>query len=102
MYKILIKYISNNNGTFWKFYMVDENDTEKEFVTNSTEELETELKKLDMIYGFENIRVILDVTYKLNISMGQIPSDLTITSEDVNDIFNEAYEDIFSGGDLDG
>lgn len=102
MYKILIKYISNNNGTFWKFYTVDENNTENEFVTNSTEELETELKKLDMIYGFENIRVILDVTYKLNISMGQIPSDLTITSEDVNDIFNEAYEDIFSGGDLDG
>lgn len=99
MYKILIKYTSTFKKTFWQSYeVVDEDEKSVEFVTDSFEVLKNEVKKLDFKYGHENIRVIKDVTYDVlvdverPINIGEV--EIT-TSEDIDDIFNTAYNNIF-------
>lgn len=70
MYGILIKYKSTSNKTFWYDYEVENEDgTTAPFLTDDKLLLEAELKKLDSKFGFENIKIIDDVTYSIKFSV---------------------------------
>ena len=96
VYKILIKYRSTFNKTFWRFYMVEQEDGNLiEYSSQDTDEIRYELKKLDMVYGFENLRLIMDVNSDLNINVGDPQVDIA-TTEDIDDMYRTAFEKIFS------
>lgn len=70
MYGILIKYKSTSNKTFWYDYEIENEDgTTTPFLTDDKLLLEAELKKLDGKFGFENIKIIDDVTYSIQFSV---------------------------------
>ena len=70
MYGILIKYKSTSNKTFWYDYEIENEDgTTAPFLTDDKLLLEAELKKLDGKFGFENIKIIDDVTYSIQFSV---------------------------------
>lgn len=80
MYKILILYKAEHN--LWQQYgttssMSGGKSTFTEFATDDIEILKSELLKLDSIYGFQNLRVITDVTvnYSVDIVTTDIPKD---------------------------
>lgn len=62
MYKILIKYNSNFKKVYWRSHL--DNDS-NEFETDDLEVLKEEIKKLDRLYGFDNIRIVNDLTYEI-------------------------------------
>lgn len=99
MYKIFTKYTSTAKNTFWRSYEVEQEDgTIDEFETDDLDVLKAEINKLDKEIGYENIRVIDDITYKV---MVDIPNTETIeefTSEDINNIYEIAYNQVFSDG----
>ena len=67
MYKILIKYSSKLNKVYWRNHLTD--DESIEFETDDLEVLKEEIKKLDKIYGYENIRIVNDLTYDVLINL---------------------------------
>ena len=67
MFSILIKYKSTFDKTFWYDYEIEQEDgTTLPFTTEDTTLLAAELKKLDEKFGFENIKIVEDVTYAVN------------------------------------
>lgn len=99
MYKILTKYTSTSNGVFWKSYMtIDENDTEIEFATEDIDVLKIEIEKLDKEIGYSNIRVYKDITYDVDVDItvfDSIENISIVTSEDINNIYDTAYNKVF-------
>ena len=82
VYKILIKYDkSPSQSNLWQAYGTEtvvinttatssESKTEfEEFSTEDVGVLEEEVKKLDSVYGHNNIRVITDVEYSVAINV---------------------------------
>lgn len=82
VYKILIKYDKSPSQTnLWQAYgteTVTTNTTAtssiseiefKEFSTEDISVLEEEVKKLDAVYGHNNIRVIADVEYSVSVDV---------------------------------
>lgn len=102
MYKIMIKYKSASNKTFWyehQTILVDGNAIE--FSTDNMAVLENELKLIGKKYGNENIRIVNDITYDVCVDVPEPTNigDVTLTtSEDVNNIYNTAFNKVFGGG----
>ena len=92
-YKILIKYTSTLNKEFYYFYKDEE--TGEEFVTTEVDKLNAKIKELDRIYGNENIRSVVDITYDVNVITNQDSIFQETTSEDVVDIYKNAYSKVF-------
>lgn len=101
MYRIMTKYKSISNKTFWQDYTTTlEDGTIVEFGTDNLKELEVEIKKLDKTIGSENIRVISDISFEVitDVADSVDMENVTITtSEDVEDVFNTAFNKIFGG-----
>lgn len=82
MYKILIKYTSTSNKTYWQSHeTILEDGTSAEFSTSDITVLKNELKVLDSQYGFNNIRVINDVTYDISVDVFDDMEDVETHSE---------------------
>ena len=92
-YKILIKYTSVLQKVFYYFY-VDEESGE-EYYTTDTNELNETVKALDKIYGHENIRTIVDIDYNVSVFVNQDSIFQIATNEEVTDIYNSAYNEVF-------
>lgn len=96
MYKILTKYTSTAfNKTFWKSHMSDE----VEFQTESKEELEREILKLDKEIGFSNIRIINDISFDVLAELGEtidLDNAEVASLADIDRIYNEAHNDVFT------
>lgn len=97
MYKILIKYTSKLNKTFWQSYMTKlEDDTIVEFSTDDMDTLKDTLRMLGNKYGFENLRAINDVYYNVNIDvLDDIENIEVVTTEDITNIYKTAFNKIF-------
>ena len=72
MYNILIKY--NDSKKLWQLYGTTTSATSSEetfvpFETDDLEKLKTEIKTLDEKYGHENIKVVKDVEYTVDINI---------------------------------
>ena len=70
MYNILIKY--NDSKSLWQLYGTSSSTTSNEetlvpFETADLEKLKTEIKTLDEKYGHENIKVVKDVVYAVDV-----------------------------------
>ena len=70
MYNILIKY--NDSKKLWQLYGTTTSATSSEatfvpFETDDLEKLKTEIKTLDEKYGHENIKVVKDVVYAVDV-----------------------------------
>lgn len=90
MYRILIKYKSVLDKIFWYEY-IDENGNP--YTTGNLDELTEKLKQLDKEFGWENIRIVTDITYSIK---AQIDGNIELMSEqEVTDMFNTAYNKIF-------
>lgn len=95
-YKILIKYTSTFKKDFYEFYKVtDDSSQEVEFSTTDVEELNKVMKKLDKKVGHENLRVVVDLTYDVTIQVDKDSQYQTTTSEDITDIYTNAYSEVF-------
>lgn len=101
MYRIMTKYKSVSNKTFWQDYtIILEDGTIVKFETDNLKELEAEIKKLDKTIGSENIRVISDISFEVitDVADSVDMENVTITtSEDVEDVFNTAFNKVFGG-----
>ena len=97
MYKILIKYKSTSKKTFWQSYeTTDEEGNAIEFATDDFEVLKEVIHKLDSQIGFENLRVINDVTYSIAVNVIDDIENIQIsTTEDVENVFNTAFANVF-------
>lgn len=97
----MTKYKSVSNKTFWQDYTTTlEDGAIVEFGTDNLTELETEIKKLDKTIGSENIRVISDISFEVitDVADSVDMENVTITtSEDVEDVFNTAFNKVFGG-----
>lgn len=91
-YKILIKYTSVLDKTYYSFYMTEDGE---EYSTVNLNELYEVIQALDLKYGHENIRVVTDVKYDVNVYIGEDYVYDTTTSEDIDNIYNSAFEEIF-------
>ena len=83
MYKILIKYNSVLGKEFYQMYQIQTEGSPSELIEYSTDdldELKNTIKELDREYGYNNIRVIADVTYDIGVSIDEIKT--TTPSED--------------------
>ena len=72
MYNILIKH--NDNKKLWQLYGTTTSATSSEetfvpFETDDLEKLKTEIKTLDEKYGHENIKVVKDVVYAVDVNI---------------------------------
>ena len=95
-YKILIKYTSTFKKDFYEFYKVtDDSSKEVEFSTTDVEELNKVMKELDKKVGHENLRVVVDLTYDVAIQVDKDSQYQTTTSEDITDIYTNAYSEVF-------
>lgn len=98
MFYILIKYTSTSSKTFWYEYEEEQEDGIKiPFTTNDLEVLKTKIDELDKQFGYENIRVIDDVTYKVSVDIEETEADIEeFTSEEIQNIFNTAYDKVYN------
>lgn len=97
MYKILIKYISKVNAVYWKSHMItNENGEDIEFHTDDKEVLKEELIKLDELYGYENLRPIIDIPYTVSMAMPNESINVA-TPEEVTNLYNTAFTRVFGG-----
>ena len=83
MYKILIKYNSVLGREFYQMYQIHTEGSPSELIEYSTDdldELKNTIKELDREYGYNNIRVIADVTYDIGVTIDEIKT--TTPSED--------------------
>ena len=95
-YKIFIKYTSTFKKDFYEVYKVKSEDGQEiEFVTSDLDELKATISELDKIYGHELIRVVIDITYNIDVNVDTDSKFDTATSEEVQDIFNDAYKSVF-------
>lgn len=98
-YKILVKYTSVLNKDFYEFYKIaSENSEEVEFETLDVNELNKTIEALDKKVGHENIRVVADMTYNINIIVDKDSLYQPVTSEDVTDMYSQAYDQVFGNG----
>ena len=114
MYKILVNHKifsdSPKAGEIWHSYGITTTSTTttnssstefKEFETDDIDILREEVEKLDKLYGHDYIRIISDVTYDVLVDVKEETdaSDLeVVTSEDINNIYNTAYANVFAEG----
>lgn len=99
MYKILIKYTSTLNKTFWYEHEVPlEDGTSVTFETDDIDVLKEEIHKLDKIYGNENLKIVVDVTYTVTIGVSDNLIDIA-SPEDILDIYNTAFNNVFGEDD---
>lgn len=74
-YKIMIKNTDAKLKNLWEAYgtttISGSTVTFIEFSTGDVSTLKNEIKKLDQTIGFENIRVIADVTYDVDVNVGE-------------------------------
>lgn len=98
MYKILVKYISTLGKTFWQSYEMKQEDGEyKEFSTDDLDELKEVVGILVTKYGSENLRIINDISYMIAVVLFDDIENVTqITSEDIQDIYSEAFNKVFT------
>ena len=98
-YKILTKYTSVLNKDFYQFYRPDDTTTE-DFITEDLEELKSVVKQLDAEIGYENIKVVIDITYDVNPSINKLPQNVDFVEDDqLSDIYDIAYKKVFGEGD---
>lgn len=99
-YKILVKYTSVLNKDFYEFYKITSEDSEEEveFETLDVNELNKTVESLDKKVGHENIRVVADMTYSVNIVVDKDSLYQPVTSEDVTDMYSDAYAQVFGNG----
>lgn len=83
-YKILIKNTQAKLKNLWEIYGTTSTTgstvTFTEYSTEDINELQNTIAELDKTIGFENIRVIADVTYNVGITVDEIKT--TTLSED--------------------
>ncbi len=84
-YKILIKNTQAKLKNLWEVYgsttTTGSTVTFSEFSTDDVTELQNKIAELDKTIGFENIRVIADVTYNVGVTVDDIKADDTDSSE---------------------
>lgn len=111
MYKILLRHQNerNKHNTIWHSYGEEitttsmsksSTNTFKEFETDDLKVLEDTIEKLNKQYGNDDIRVINDVTYEVMIKIAEsvdLGNAEVATSEDVEDVFNTAFNKVFGG-----
>lgn len=98
MFSILIKYKSTTNKTFWYDYEIEQEDgTTAPFSTSDREVLCEEIKKLDQKFGFENLKIIDDISYSVGVEIDEADIDTVdiATEEDINNIYNTAFTNVF-------
>lgn len=101
MYGILIKYKSTSNKTFWYDYEVGKADgTTIPFLTSDKSLLEAEIAKLDKILGFENLKIIDDITYAIDVEITELDMNTIeiATMDDVENVYNTAFSEVFGEG----
>lgn len=80
-YKILIKNIQTKLKNLWEIYgsttTTGSAVTFTEYFTDDVTELQNKIAELDKTIGFENIRVIADVTYNVGVTVDEIKVDTT-------------------------
>lgn len=83
-YKILIKNTQAKLKNLWEIYGTTSTTgsivTFTEYSTEDVNELQNTIAELDKTIGFENIRVIADVTYNIGVTVDEIKT--TTPSED--------------------
>ena len=84
-YKLLIKNTDVKLKNLWEVYgtttTTGSTVTFTEFSTEDVNELQNTIAELDKTIGFENIRVIADVTYNVGVTVEEIKVDDTDSSE---------------------
>ena len=84
-HKILIKNTQVKLKNLWEIYGTTSTTgstvTFIEYSTEDVNELQNTIAELDKTIGFENIRVIADVTYNVGITVDEIKIDNTDPSE---------------------
>lgn len=99
MYGILIRYKSTSNKTFWYDYEVEQEDgTTAPFLTSDKTLLESEIKKLDQKIGFENLKIIDDISYVVGVEITGTTDNCDheiATTEDVDNIYDTAFNNVF-------
>ena len=80
-YKILIKNTQTKLKNLWEIYGTTSTTgsvvTFTEYFTDDVTELQNKIAELDKTIGFENIRVIADVTYNIGVTVDEIKVDNT-------------------------
>ena len=80
-YKILIKNTQAKLKNLWEIYGTTSTTgstvTFTEYSTKDINELQNTIAELDKTIGFENIRVIADVTYNVGVTVDEIKVDTT-------------------------
>nr|DAG45832.1 MAG TPA: hypothetical protein [Caudoviricetes sp.]DAH30149.1 MAG TPA: hypothetical protein [Caudoviricetes sp.] len=80
-YKILIKNTQAKLKNLWEIYgsttITGSTATFTEYSTEDITELQNKIAELDKTIGFENIRVIADVTYNIGVTVNEIKTDNT-------------------------
>lgn len=80
-YKILIKNTQAKLKNLWEIYgsttTTGSTVTFTEYSTEDVNELQNTIEKLDKTIGFENIRVIADMTYNVGVTVDEIKVDNT-------------------------
>ena len=83
-YKILIKNTQVKQKNLWEIYGTTSTTgstvTFTEYSTEDVNKLQNTIAELDKTIGFENIRVIADVTYNIGVTVDEIKT--TTLSED--------------------
>ena len=84
IYKILIKNTQTKLKNLWEIYGTTSTTgstvTFTEYSTEDVNQLQNTIAELDKTIGFENIRVIADVTYNVGVTVDEIKT--TTPSED--------------------
>lgn len=97
-YRILIRYTSVLNKDFYEIYKTtDDNGQPIIFETSDVTILKSKIKELDKEIGFRNIMVVTDVTYDIWVSLNEEIDESELTDEDIDNIYNESYKNIFGG-----
>ena len=80
-YKILIKNTQAKLKNLWEIYGTTSTTgstvTFTEYSTEDVNKLQNTIVELDKTIGFENIRVIADVTYNVGVTVDEIKVDTT-------------------------
>lgn len=95
MYKILVKYKSTSKKVFWYEY---KDNTDIPFITNDVEVLKAEINNLIKDIGYENIRIVDDITYDILVGVtenGECRHEIA-TQKDIDNIYNTAFKNVFS------
>lgn len=97
-YRILIKYTSVLDKDFYEIYKTTDDDGQSIiFETSDVTILKSKIKELDKEIGFRNIMVVTDVTYDIWVSLNEEIDESELTDEDIDNIYNESYKNIFGG-----